>query len=148
MNQNRPGKALLWLSLSLFAVVGLGLFFTGCVYLLRDGFMPYHAEAIETDWEALGPNFQVLILGLIKGLGSGAFVVGLMILIMVAVSLREIPRAVTLLLPVAAIGYSSLLCYATYTVYSSTPASPPLGLTVALVVASMFASLILVSSRR
>ena len=148
LDQQRHLAALHWISISVFAVIGLSLFLTGCVYLLRDEFMPYHAEAIQTEWGALGPNLQALLLGLIKGLGSGAFVSGLVILVMVGVSLKGIPRSFVLLLPITAIGYSGLLCYATYTVYSNTPGNPPLGLTVALVVASIIASLALTFSRR
>ena len=148
LNPRRHQVALHWISLSVFAVVGFSLFLTGLVYLLRDEFMPYHAEAIQTEWAALGPDFQALFLGLIKGLGGGAFVSGLVILIMVGISLKEVPKSFVFLLPTAAVGYSGLLCYATYTVYSSTPGNPPLGLTVTLVVASVIASLALLYSRR
>ena len=58
MGQYRPGNNLLRASLLVFAIVGLSLFLTGCVYLLRDEFMPYHAEAIQTDWERLDRNLQ------------------------------------------------------------------------------------------
>ncbi len=148
MGQYRPGNNLLKASLLVFAIVGLSLFLTGCVYLLRDEFMPYHAEAIQTDWERLDRNLQVLILGLIKGLGGGALVAGLVIMVMVGVSVKEHPRSSVLILPITAIGYSSLLCYATYTVYSGTPGNPPLGLTIALLVASCGASLGLAFARR
>lgn len=136
------------LSIFLFAIVGLSLFVTGCVYLSLDEFMPYHAEALQEDWNSLNANYHGLILGLIKGLGSGAFISGLAVLIMVGTSLRKSPTPFLLLLPVTAIGYSALLCYATLTVTLSTPGHPPLLLTIALVAASIFASLALVISQR
>lgn len=135
-------------SISLFAIVGLGFSLLGCVYLSLDEFMPYHAEALQQDWGALDPNFQGLILGLLKGFGSGACISGFAILFMVASSLRNTPRPFIVLLPLTAIGYSALLFYATVTVYVKTPGNPPLLLTFALVAASVLASLALVISQR
>lgn len=139
---------LLKLSIFLFAVVGLSLFLTGCLYLSLDEFMPYHAEALEQDWNSLSTNYQGLLLGLIKGLGGGAFVSGLAVLIMVVASLRKSPTPFLLLLPVTAIGYSALLCYATLTVYLGTPGNPPLLLTIVLAATSILASLALAISHR
>ena len=136
------------LSVSLFAIVGLSLFLTGCVYLTIDEFMPYHAEALQNDWDDLAPNHQGLILGFLKGLGSGAFVAGFLILSMVGTSIRGDSRPFRVLLPFTAICYSALLCYATYIVYTKTPGNPPLLLTVALVVASIVASIALALSQR
>ena len=119
-------------SIFLFAVIGLGLFSLGCLYLSLDEFAPYHAEALQKDWSALEPNFQGLILGLLKGLGGGAFICGLAILFMTGSSLRKTPRPFIVLLPLTAIGYSALLCYAAFTVYVKTPGDPPLLLTFAL----------------
>lgn len=136
------------LSIFLFAIVGLSLFLTGCLYLSLDEFMPYHAEALQQDWNSLSTNYQGLLLGLIKGLGGGAFVSGLAVLIMVVASLRKSPTPFLLLLPVTAIGYSALLCYATLTVYLGTPGDPPLLLTIVLAATSILASLALAISHR
>ena len=136
------------LSIALFALVGLSLFLVGSVYLSLSQFMPYHAEALQLEWDSLDSNFQGLILGLLKGLGSGAFVAGTAVLWMAGKSLREGPQPFVVLLPFVAISYSSLLCFATYTVYTNTPGNPPLLLNVLLVVASVLASVALASSRR
>jgi hypothetical protein len=141
-------EALFRLSIFLFAVVGLGLFLLGCLYLSLDEFMPYHAEALQKDWGALDQNSQGLILGLMKGLGSGACISGLAILFMIASSLRKTPRPFIVLLPLTAVGYSALLCYATFTVYVRTPGNPPLLQMVALVAAGVLASLALMISQR
>ena len=135
-------------SISLFGIVGLSLFLLGCLYLLLNEFMPYHAEALQKDWGALEPNTQGLILGFLRGLGGGAFVSGFAILLMAASSLRKTPKPFIVLLPFTAIGYSALLCYATFTVYVRTPGHPPLLLTFALVAASVAASIALVMSQR
>ena len=135
-------------SIFLFAIVGLVLFLLGCLYLSLDEFMPYHAEALQKTWGALDPNTQGLILGLMKGLGSGACISGFAILFMIASSLRKTPRPFIVLLPLTAVGYSALLCYATITVYVRTPGNPPLLLTVALVAVSVLASLAFTISQR
>ena len=110
--------------------------------------MPYHAEALQLDWHSLESNLQGLILGFLKGLGSGAFVTGAAILWMAVMSTRESPRPFVVLMPFVAISYSTLLCFATYTVYANTPGNPPLLLNALLVAASVLASIILAVSRR
>ena len=110
--------------------------------------MPYHAEALQLEWDNLDANFQGLILGFLKGLGSGAFVAGTAILWMAGKSLRESPQPFVVLMPFVAISYSSLLCFATYTVHTNTPGNPPLLLNFVLVVASVLASLALAVYRR
>lgn len=136
------------LAIALFVLVGLSLFLTGCVYLSLDEFMPYHAEALQLEWHSLEANFQGLILGFLKGLGSGAFVTGAAILWMAVKSTRESPRPFVVLMPFVAISYSTLLCFATYTVFTNTPGNPPLLLNALLVVVSVLASAILAISRR
>ncbi len=131
------------LALALFALLGVSLIVGGVLYLVTDRFMPYHAAALQTEWDALEPNLQGLILGLIKGLGAGSLVTGCATLYMVIGALRGKLRPYRRLLPIVATGYSALLCYATWTVYTSTPAKPPLLLTIAYVVIAVFASTIL-----
>ncbi len=135
-------------SISIFGLLGLSLFLIGCLYLSLKQFMPYHAEALQIGWSDLGPNYQGLILGLIKGLGGGAFVAGFAILIMVGASLRKKPQRFLVLLPFVAVGYSILLCYATYTVHASTPGNPPLLLTIVHVAMGVVASVTFVLSQR
>ena len=135
-----PDSPLRRLSIALFGIVGIGLLATGVVYLLTDQFMPYHGEALQADWHDLDINLQSLILGLIKGLGSGAFVAGLAILAMTCLSAKRGSAPYLLVLPVVAVTYTTLLCYATYTVATRTPGNPPLIPTIALVLASIVAS--------
>jgi hypothetical protein len=144
----KGGATVLRFSMLLFAIVGLSLFLTGCVYLSVDQFMPYHAEALQADWSDLDSNSQGLILGLLRGLGSGAAMAGFAVLYMVGTSLVKNPRPYLVLLPSIAIGYSALLCFATYTVYVKTPGNPPLLLGIALIAVSSAASIGLVLSQR
>ncbi len=135
-------------SVLLFSLVGVSLFVTGCVYLSLDEFMPYHAEAVGMSWQELDPNLQGLMLGLIKGLGSGAFIAGASILYMAAVAARSDSSPYLTLLPAIAVGYTALLCYATYIVFDRTPGNPPLLLTGLLVAMSVAASIALLASRQ
>ena len=135
-------------SLLLFGALGISLVFLGLVYLSTDQFMPYHEAARQTDWANLGSNEQGLFLGLLKGLGAGALTAGSAIVFMALASLRKSARPFLALLPLVAIGYSSLLCYATYTVQTSTPGNPPLLLNILAIVAAMLASAMLLMTQR
>ncbi len=135
-------------SISLFGLVGISLLLTGAVYLTLSEFMPYHSAAVQMAWEELDANMQGLILGFLKGLGSGAFVAGVATLLMVGMSLARGPGPFLALLPIVATGYSTLLCYATYTVSARTPGDPPLIPIALLVVASMMGSAALIHSQR
>lgn len=135
-------------SITLFVFVGISLLVTGGVYLSADEFMPYHARALQVEWRNLDPNFQGLILGFLKGLGGGAFVAGSSVLWMARTALSENTRSFDLLMPCIAVSYSAFLCYATYTVHTSTPGNPPLAATSLLVGTSLLASAALALSRR
>ena len=137
-----------FLSISLFALVGISLLLTGAVYLSLGEYMPYHSRAVRMAWEELDPNFQGLILGLLKGLGSGAFVAGFATLFMVVMSLKSGPRPFITLLPIVTVGYSALLCYATFTVSSRTPGDPPLIANILLVATSLLGSIAHIISHR
>lgn len=134
-------------ALTVFAVIGAVLMGLGLVYLTLDEFMPYHAEALQTRWQDLPPNYQGFILGTLKALGGGALVAGFATCYMAIMLLRSTTAAYAVLLPAIPTGYSFLLAYATYTVYTRTPGNPPLLLNVLLAVTALFASVVFVMSR-
>ena len=136
------------ISLAIFLILGLSLMAIGLLYLSIDEFMPYHSEAIQADWSELDVNYQGLILGLLKALGGGAFVAGFATTFMAVASFRESAKPFLVLLPLVSTGYSALLLYATYTVYTRTPGNPPLPLSVTSVVAGLVASALLMYSAR
>lgn len=123
----------------MFAVHGISLLALGTVYLATDEFMPYHAAAIAAEWRDLDGNLRGLLLGMLKGLGGGAMTAGFAIVYMAAASLRGSAGPYRTLLPATAILYSSLLCYATFTVSANTPGEPPLFWTSVLVAVSVLA---------
>lgn len=137
---------MLKLALFLFVALGSSLMALGVLYIAADEFMPYHAAAIQTGWTELSANYQYLILGLLKALGGGALVAGLATSFMAVGAIRKSVKPFRVLLPVVAIGYTTLLCYATYTVQANTPGNPPLLLSAIGVAVAMVASCLLVYS--
>ena len=105
--------------------------------------MPYHSRAIQTEWASLTPNYQGLLLGMLKGLAAGQIIAGLATLFMSAMSLRGSARPYVVLLPVVCLGYSVLITYATYVVSSRTPGEPPLALGATTILLAIAASVML-----
>ena len=56
--------------------------FLGSIYLLSPQFMWYHRQAIQTDWVDLSPQFQILVLALMKVTGAGWVAMGVALLIL------------------------------------------------------------------
>ena len=98
----------------------------GGIYLFTDEFMSYHADAIETGWGGLESNYQGLFLGLQRGLGAGAFTSGVALVALSVMAFLKGIHHYRCALALVALVYSCLLTYAMYTVYSLTPAVPPL----------------------
>jgi len=130
-------------SLLLFLLLGVALLGTGLVYLTRSEFMPYHARAIQTDWSALTPHYQGLLLGMLKGLAAGQISAGGATVLMSALSLRGSARPYAVLLPVVCLGYSILITHATYVVSARTPGEPPLAFGVTAILLAFAASVML-----
>jgi hypothetical protein len=99
--------------------------------------MPYHSEAVRTEWSDLDENFQGLFLGFLKGLGTGALIAGFTVISMVVMSFRTSPIPYRLLLPSVSLGYLSLLLYAMYTVKTRTMGNPPIEGTAVVFVATI-----------
>ncbi len=137
---------MLKLALFLFLALGSSLMALGVLYITADEFMPYHAAAIQTGWMELGANYQYLILGLLQALGGGALIAGFATTYMAVGAIRKSVKPFRVLLPVVATGYTTLLCYATYTVQANTPGNPPLLLSAIGAVVAMAASCLLAYS--
>jgi hypothetical protein len=133
---------MLKLSQIIFLLLGSALTMMGIMYLCATEFMPYHSGAIQLEWSELNPDYQGLFLGFLRGLGAGALTSGVAIVFMSVIMLRGRVQPYLFLLPAVSIGYLTLLCFATYTVYAKTPANPPLVLVLVLLgfanVASLF----------
>ncbi len=139
---------MLRVSLAIYTGLGIGLFALGVLYLTLNQFMPYHGQALETEWSALPANYQGFIIGALRALGAGAAVSGFAIAWMALASWRGTVAPYRRLLPVISIAYSGLLFWATWTVATRTPGEPPLLLNAFALVCAIVASTLLVTALR
>jgi|APHM01.1.fsa_nt_gi hypothetical protein len=110
------------LSYGITAIVSLIL---GGIYLLKDSFMPYHAEALSRGWSEVEAVTQVLISALMTVAGGGWFTVGVVILLLLAFPFRnDRPWAVYALPAIILLFYLPNLS-ATLSVLQNTPGTPP-----------------------
>lgn len=110
------------LSYGITAVVSLLL---GGIYLIKDSFMPYHAEALSQSWSDVEAVTQVLISALMTVAGGGWFTVGVVILLLLAFPFRnDRPWAVYALPAIILLFYLPNLS-ATLSVLQNTPGTPP-----------------------
>lgn len=110
----------------------------GVVYTLRSEFMPYHSVAVGMQWAEVSPSFQLLILSLMRVVGSSFLALGILILILLFGPFRQGFRWVRWAIPAAGLIVCAGALCATLSVKFYTPASPPWG-------ASIFAAILLVS---
>jgi peptidoglycan/LPS O-acetylase OafA/YrhL len=127
-------------ALLLFAVGGVIHIAFGFVYLTAAEFMPYHSQALSTDWADLDRNFQTLLLALIKICGAGGLVAGIVNLAFVVYFYRRRMSALIWILPITALIFQIAMNYSVYMVETNTPGHPPLIMvsigTVAFIVAT------------
>lgn len=97
----------------------------GSVYLFRSEFMPYHADAIGTNWESVDRTIQILILALMRVAGGGWLAASLSIAILLRVQLQQGLRWIRWAIPAVGLTVSLPTLYATYYVAYNTPANPP-----------------------
>jgi hypothetical protein len=110
----------------------VGLFLQGLLYVTTSRFMPYHGEALASTWEALAPNYQGFLLGVIKAMGAGSIGVTLALFIMLMVPFRRGDRWVRWAVPMVGVVFTALTAYAAFTIDARTPASPPWRQTLAM----------------
>ncbi|MGK7949110.1 MAG: hypothetical protein AB4368_09980 [Xenococcaceae cyanobacterium] len=114
-----------FISYSFVAVVSIVF---GLIYLIKNQFMPYHSEALGLSWSDLKPNFQVLILALMRAVGGGFLATGLTMLILLIIPYRAGEIWSIYAIPAISLCTSSGTLYATWLVKTRTPGNPPLGL--------------------
>jgi hypothetical protein len=104
------------------AVVSLVL---GGIYLFRDSFMPYHAEALSRDWGELELATRTLIKALMEVAAAGWLALGTLLLWLVAFPIRRGERWARFAAPSALLIFYVPTLLATLSVLNETPASPP-----------------------
>jgi len=110
------------LSYGITALVSLIL---GGIYLLKDSFMPYHAEALSRSWGEVEAVTQVLISALMTVSGGGWFTVGVVILLLLAFPFRNDRTWAVYALPTIILLFYLPNLSATLSVLQNTPGTPP-----------------------
>jgi hypothetical protein len=97
----------------------------GAVYMMRDQFMPYHADALERSWEAVEPPLQTLLSALMQVAGAGWIALGVATLVLVAIPMKRGEIWARWLIPVLLLVFYVPTLLATLEVLLGTPATPP-----------------------
>mgnify|MGYP000013507682 FL=1 len=118
---------MIWkLALILFAIVGISHLIVGIVYVTANEFMPYHAQALNVDWNSLNENYKTLYLALIRLAGAGGLVAGLVNLTLVNYLYDRVETRFIWLLIVSSLIFQFVTNYVVYYVSRNTPGDPPL----------------------
>jgi len=118
---------MIWkLALVLYAIVGINHLIFGIVYVTADEFMPYHAQALNVDWNSLDENFKFLLLALIRLAGAGGLVAGLVNLTLVSYLYHHVESRLIWLLIASSLIFQFMTNYVVYSVYVNTAGDPPL----------------------
>lgn len=110
----------------------VGLLLQGLLYVATSRFMPYHADALGTTWEALPPNYQGFLIGVIKAMGAGSIGVTMALIILLLIPFRRGDTWARWAVPLIGAVFTTLTAYAAFTIDTRTPASPPWRQTIAL----------------
>ncbi len=104
------------------AVVSLIL---GSIYFFSSQFMPYHADAISTNWAELNTQYQTLLLALMDVAGAGWIALGLALLTLIAIPFRKNEPWAGYVIPLFILVFYVPTLLATLNVLNHTPATPP-----------------------
>jgi hypothetical protein len=113
------------IAFAIYLVGCLSLIGFGVAYLLCSTVMPYHQQAIGTNWEQLSTGMQVLLQALIKAAGVGFLAVGINGLILLFIPFRRWERWAYWAIPIPAFLWNGLSLYITAKVAIATGASTP-----------------------
>jgi hypothetical protein len=113
-----------------YSCVALVSILFGLIYLLRNQFMPYHAEALSLSWSELEENMQVLILALMRAVGGGFLATGLAILVLLIIPFKTGNTWSIYTIPAISLCISIGTLYATLLVKTKTPGKPPIVLSI------------------
>lgn len=97
----------------------------GSFYLFRVTFMPYHREALGTEWTQLDANLQVLLEALMDVAGAGWIALGIATAFLILIPMRRGEVWSRYLIPVLFLLFYGPTLYATLKVMWATGASTP-----------------------
>ena len=101
------------------------LFIFGLVYLFRPEFMPYHADAVASEWSGVERPYQVLFLALMRATGGAWLATAVAMLILLWIPFRRGDKWVRWTIPTIGLILSGPAFYATTYVRQHTPGNPP-----------------------
>lgn len=101
------------------------LFIFGLIYLFQPQFMPYHAVAVGKQWTEVAPEFQVLILALMKVVAGAWIAASSAMALLLFFPFRRGERWSYYAIPLTGLLVSGSSLYATLYVRGNTPANPP-----------------------
>jgi hypothetical protein len=130
MTDKRASSTTARIAIALYCLVGGGFLLQGARYLSADVLMDYHLAVLGVPWASLDDNYQVLLLGLLRGFGAGSFCMGLVVILLAMGPLRSGATWARWLTPITAGAYVGLL----YSVTSSAllPGAQPIAITAVL----------------
>ncbi len=136
-----PGRQRIAFAVYLLPTVGLLV--QGLLYLTTSRFMPYHADALGTAWEALPTHYQGFLLGVLKSMGAGSVCTAGILLVLLGVPFRHGQPWAQWVIPLLGIAFTSMTLYAALTIATRTPASPPWGETIGLIALYLLGAVLL-----
>ena len=120
------------LAMIAYAIPTTGLLLQGLLYVTTSRFMPYHADALGTTWEALPSNYQGFLIGVMKAMGAGSIGVTVALIILLLIPFRRGDSFARWAVPLIGALFTALTAYAAFSIDVRTPASPPWQQTIAL----------------
>lgn len=97
----------------------------GSIYLFSSQFMPYHADALNTNWAELDSQHQTLLLALMDVAGAGWIALGVVLLALIGIPFRRNEPWAGYVIPLMILIFYVPTLMATLSVLNHTPATPP-----------------------
>lgn len=110
---------------TLYGLIALASLGFGLVYLTRDSFQPYHADAVGMPFDSLEPPLQVLILALMKVAAGGWLALVVFTVPLLLGPFRKGDRLTRFAIPLGLLACYGPTLWATLMVLTQTPATPP-----------------------
>ena len=118
----------LTISLSLLLLISVAHILLSILYYLSPTFLPYHAQAMEKDWESIGKPVQILFLVSLRLIAAGALMSGLAGAILAIVVFSQGYTPFIWLAILSTFIFQATLNFAVYKVYTQTQGEPSIKL--------------------
>ena len=109
-----------------FGAAALASILIGLLYALMPRIMPYHEKALETDWNAIDPKYQLLLRALLNGGGWFGLSCGLFMMVLLLIPFRAGEVWAGYAIGVIGLVGMGPLAWIVYKVKTQTQGNPPL----------------------